>query len=110
MLLRPGGIVFHLRIPGLLLQLFDLLNDVALSMKVDRQTETTEQRNYYESNSSAIVPTELLQVAVVQVWYCPQGPNAFAKRKHAAGGVLPPLVVFEKVGFRTIQNLAVTCP
>jgi hypothetical protein len=34
-LLRPRSIVLHLRISGVLLQLFDLLGDVTLGMKVD---------------------------------------------------------------------------
>jgi hypothetical protein len=42
MLLRPGHIVFHLRISRLLLQLFDLRADIAgtLAVKVDGKTET----------------------------------------------------------------------
>jgi hypothetical protein len=51
MLLRPRRVVFHLRIPGLLLQLLDLLGGVALSAKVDGQSETTEHGNNYESSS-----------------------------------------------------------
>jgi hypothetical protein len=41
-----------LRISGLRLQLFDLVSDVALSMKIDGQSESTEQRNKRESYSS----------------------------------------------------------
>ena len=45
MLLRPRGIVFHLRFPGFLLQFFDLVGGVAagLSVEVDAKSETTEQ-------------------------------------------------------------------
>jgi len=42
MLLRPGHIVLHLRISGILLQLLDLRCDIGsiLGVKVDGQTET----------------------------------------------------------------------
>jgi len=44
-LLRPRRIVFHLGIPGLLLQFLDLPGGVVLSMKVDGQSDTTERDN-----------------------------------------------------------------
>ena len=51
MLLSPRRIVPHLRISGVLLQFCDLLGDIAvtLGMKVDGESETTEQR--YNSDS-----------------------------------------------------------
>jgi hypothetical protein len=45
MLLRPRHVTFHLRICGFLLQMLNLLLDVAsgLCLKIDAQSETAKQ-------------------------------------------------------------------
>ena len=53
-LLRPRRIVRHLRISGVLLQLFDLLGDIAatLGVKVNGESQTTEYGQDRDSRCS----------------------------------------------------------
>src|SRR5437868_220358 len=53
MLLRPCGVVFHLRSSGLLLQLLDLVGDIAawLGVKVEAESETHDQSSRKNNNS-----------------------------------------------------------
>src|SRR3954447_25629690 len=53
MLLRPCGVVFHLRSSGILLQLLDLVGHVAasLGMKIGGESETHDQSSRKNNNS-----------------------------------------------------------